>query len=30
VLGVVIWLVAGALLWVGVRTFRRSEIIARH
>ncbi len=30
VLGIVIWLIAIALLWVGVRTFRRSEIIARH
>ena len=30
VLGVVVWLVAIALLWVGVRTFRRSEIIARY
>lgn len=29
-LGAVIWLIAGALLWVGVRTFRRSEIIARY
>ena len=28
--GVVIWLVAGALLWIGVRTFHRSEIIARY
>jgi ABC-2 type transport system permease protein len=28
-LGVVIWLIAAALLWLGVRTFRRSEIIAR-
>jgi ABC-2 type transport system permease protein len=30
VLGVVVWLIALALLWVGIRTFRRSEIIARH
>lgn len=29
-LGVVVWLAAGALLWIGVRTFRRSEIIARY
>jgi ABC-2 type transport system permease protein len=29
-LGVVIWLIAGGLLWVGIRTFRRSEIIARY
>jgi ABC-type Na+ efflux pump permease subunit len=29
VLGVVIWIAAAALLWWGVRTFRRSEIIAR-
>jgi len=29
VLGVVIWLIAGALLWFSVRTFRRSEIIAQ-
>ncbi len=29
VLGVVIWAAAAALLWWGVRTFRRSEIIAR-
>jgi len=28
-LGVVIWLVAAVLLWWSVRTFRRSEIIAR-
>jgi hypothetical protein len=28
-LGVVIWIAAVALLWWGVRTFRRSEIIAR-
>jgi ABC-2 type transport system permease protein len=30
VLGVVVWLIAGVLLWAGVRTFRRSEIIARY
>jgi ABC-2 type transport system permease protein len=30
VLGVIVWLVAIALLWMGVRTFRRSEIMARH
>jgi ABC-2 type transport system permease protein len=28
-LGVVVWLIGGVLLWIGVRTFRRSEIIAR-
>ncbi len=29
VTGLVLWLVDGAILWFGVRTFRRSEIIAR-
>ncbi|MGC9398291.1 MAG: ABC transporter permease subunit [Anaerolineae bacterium] len=29
VLGFVLWLIDAALLWLGVRTFRRSEIIAR-
>jgi ABC-2 type transport system permease protein len=28
-LGLVFWLIAGVLLWIGVRTFKRSEIIAR-
>ena len=28
-LGLVLWIVDGALLWFGVKTFRRSELIAR-
>jgi len=28
-LGLFLWMVAAALLWWGVRIFRRSEIIAR-
>jgi ABC-2 type transport system permease protein len=28
-IGVVVWLAAGALLWAGIRTFKRSEIIAK-
>ena len=28
-LGLILWLIDAALLWLGVRTFRRSEIIAR-
>jgi len=27
--GLVLWLIDAAVLWFGVRTFRRSEIIAR-
>jgi len=29
IVGLVLWLIDAALLWLGVRTFRRSEIIAR-
>jgi len=28
-MGLFLWLVDGAILWLGIRTFRRSEIIAR-
>jgi hypothetical protein len=28
-MGLLLWLVDAAILWFGVRTFRRSEIIAR-
>jgi fatty-acid desaturase len=29
IVGLFLWLIDAALLWLGVRTFRRSEIIAR-
>ena len=28
-LGLVLWLIAGALLWYGIRIFDRNELIAR-
>lgn len=29
IFGVIVWIVAGALLWIGAKTFRRGELIAR-